>query len=48
MQATLFDYPNLDVRAASVFDLDVTRDSADELSSGQGLVVGVKLGRSNK
>lgn len=44
MQDILFNYANLDIRAASVFDLDVGYTSADPSSSYAGSIVGVKLG----
>ena len=46
MQETLFNYPNLDVHAAGVFDLIVDRlpDERRTSSSEVGSITGVKLG----
>jgi hypothetical protein len=52
MQQTLFNYPNLDVRAGSVFDLvfdvepSVANGSLEKGHSGYPRVTGVKLGIS--
>ena len=42
MQGMLFSYPNLDVRAGSVFDLVIERSRSDARSWGK--IIGVKLG----
>lgn len=51
MQETLFNYPNLHIRAASVFDLSVDRSSKDDASTSinhsvhrTGSIAGVRLG----
>lgn len=50
MHDMLFNYPNLDIRAASVFDLSVDRSPRDGESSyyasGMGSIAGLKLGAS--
>lgn len=48
MQEILFNYPNLDVRAAGVFDLivDPLLDERMSCSSEVGSITGVKLGGS--
>ena len=45
MQETLFNYPNLDVRAGSVFDLVLDRGPASTGPAGPTFAVrGVRLG----
>ena len=50
MQDLLFNYPNLDVRAGSVFDLDAAPSNDRPEALKVGLIKGVKLGglTSNK
>lgn len=51
MQNTLFNYPNLDVRAANVFDLSIGRSddnvAGSSYLSGLNSIHGVKLGGSH-
>jgi tRNA uridine 5-carboxymethylaminomethyl modification enzyme len=45
MQETLFNYPNLDVRAGSVFDLILDHTAASNGAAGPTFAVrGIKLG----
>lgn len=45
MQETLFNYPNLDVRAASVFDLIVDHTAASDGAAGPNFGLhGIRLG----
>lgn len=47
MQETLFNYPNLDVRAGSVFDLVLDHTTASTGPGGPTLAVqGVRLGNN--
>lgn len=52
MQETLFNYPNLSVRAASVFDLVFSHPETTSIDSSidspnWGTIKGVKLGRNS-
>jgi tRNA uridine 5-carboxymethylaminomethyl modification enzyme len=45
MQETLFNYPNLDIRAGSVFDLILDHTAASNGTAGPTIAVrGIRLG----